>query len=202
MKCNMLKDLLPSYIEGLTSKESNEEIEKHFENCQECRICYQEMTGEIPGQLYGIEVKEIDYLKKIRQKYFRILAFTAGGVAVVLLILVKLFVLGFPAVSKDMDMTYQVKDNFLKIDFQLKNNHALTRRNVEPQFIYNDKRKIIGIEYRYKPVWVFNNPFDDVGTNFSLGTEIPHQDSEEQYTITLIIEYADKVLTFVNGELS
>ena len=30
MKCEMIRDLLPLYIDGLTSKESNQEIEKHL----------------------------------------------------------------------------------------------------------------------------------------------------------------------------
>ena len=47
MKCEMIRDLLPLYIDGLTSKESNQEIEKHLKNCEECQKYYQEMTGGI-----------------------------------------------------------------------------------------------------------------------------------------------------------
>ena len=128
------------------------------------------------------------------------LAIVAGSVAVVLLILVRLFAVGFPVSSKDMDMTYKVKDNNLQIDFQLKNGHDLTSRSRETQFVYDDNHKVIGIEYRYEPVWVFNNPFDDVGSSFSLGTEIP-QASKEQYTNTIVIQYSDKTVKFVNGKL-
>lgn len=46
MKCEMIRDLLPLYIDGLTSKESNQEIEKHLKNCEECQKYYQEMTGD------------------------------------------------------------------------------------------------------------------------------------------------------------
>lgn len=89
----------------------------------------------------------------------------------------------------------------MEIDFQLKNGHDLSRRSVEPQFVYAYGNKVIGIEYRYKPVWVFNNPFDNIGSTFSLGTEIPDRDSKEQYTNKLIVEYSDKTVTFINGEL-
>ena len=37
MKCEIVKDLLPSYIDGLTSAESNSEVEAHLETCQECK---------------------------------------------------------------------------------------------------------------------------------------------------------------------
>ncbi|MDD2498630.1 MAG: zf-HC2 domain-containing protein, partial [Desulfitobacteriaceae bacterium] len=33
MKCEIIKDLLPSYIDGLTSSESNLQIEEHLNNC-------------------------------------------------------------------------------------------------------------------------------------------------------------------------
>lgn len=200
MRCDIIKDLLPSYIEGLTSKTSNEEIEKHLDTCEECRTFYQEMTGEIKEKLPVTEVKELDYLKKIRKKNFRTVAIVAGSVAVVLLILVSLFAVGFPVSSKDMDMTYKLKDNHLEIDFQLKNGHDLISRSAEYQFVYDGNHKVIGIEYRYKPVWALNNPFDDVGSSFSLGTEIP-QDSQEQYSNTIVIEYSDKTVKFVNGKL-
>ncbi|KUO67148.1 MAG: hypothetical protein APF84_15825 [Gracilibacter sp. BRH_c7a] len=202
MKCDIVKDLLPLYIEGLTSKDSNEEIEKHLESCEGCRTFHQEMSGEIEEKLpVSTDVQELDYLKKVRKKNRRSIAITAGSVVVVLLIVVSLFAVGFPVSSKDMDMTYEITDNKLLIDFQLKNGHDLTRRSIDPEFIYDENRKVIGIVDRYKPVWVFNNPFDDVGTKFSLGIEMPSRDSQEGYTNTLIIEYADKTIKFVNGEL-
>jgi len=36
---------------------------------------------------------------------------------------------------------------------------------------------------------------------FSLGIEIPSEEDQEQYTSTIIIEYSDKIVKFVNGEL-
>ena len=33
MKCEMIRDLLPLYIDGLTSEESNKEIDKHLKTC-------------------------------------------------------------------------------------------------------------------------------------------------------------------------
>lgn len=43
MKCEVVRDLLPLYIDKLTSEESNKEIEKHLKNCKECYQYYQEM---------------------------------------------------------------------------------------------------------------------------------------------------------------
>ena len=43
MKCEIVRDLLPSYIDGLTSSVTNEEIEKHLDECVMCRQYYREM---------------------------------------------------------------------------------------------------------------------------------------------------------------
>ena len=47
MKCEIIRDLLPSYIDGLTSEESNQAIEEHLEGCRECRRYLEEMRKEI-----------------------------------------------------------------------------------------------------------------------------------------------------------
>lgn len=180
---------------------SNEEIEKHLAACEECRTFHQEMMGEIKEELPVTEKKELDYLKKVRKNYIRKAAITAGSVVVILLLFVSLFAVGFPVSSQDMDMTYEIKDNYLEINFQLKNGHDLIRPFVKPEFIYDDNRQVIGIEQYCRFAWGFDNPFDDVGSSFSLGTELPDQDTKDKYSNTIIIEFADKTVKFVNGEL-
>ena len=36
MKCYVVKDLLPYYIDGLSSEEVNAEIKEHLESCADC----------------------------------------------------------------------------------------------------------------------------------------------------------------------
>lgn len=60
MKCAIIRDLLPSYIDKLTSEESNREIEKHLETCSDCQSCYDSMTEDIDKilpQAYPDDVK-------------------------------------------------------------------------------------------------------------------------------------------------
>ena len=39
MKCEIIRDLLPSYVDGLTSEESNREITAHVAECAPWRRC-------------------------------------------------------------------------------------------------------------------------------------------------------------------
>lgn len=45
--CEIIYDLLPSYIEKLTSKTTNKYIKKHLTMCDKCREVYLEMRSNI-----------------------------------------------------------------------------------------------------------------------------------------------------------
>ena len=36
LTCGVVRDLLPSYVEGLTSPESNAAVERHLSECPDC----------------------------------------------------------------------------------------------------------------------------------------------------------------------
>ncbi len=68
--CEMIRDLLPSYIDELTNDVTNKEIEEHIKECCTCEKALQEMRApeiELPEP----EAKEIDFLKKTKQKQKR-----------------------------------------------------------------------------------------------------------------------------------
>ena len=43
--CELVKDLLPSYVDGLTSDETNEFIESHVKECPECKALLNDMKS-------------------------------------------------------------------------------------------------------------------------------------------------------------
>ena len=85
LTCEVVRDLLPSYVDGLTNDVSNQAVEQHMKTCENCRKLYREMREPMNGdevseinneQKANFKVpSEIDYLKKIRKKNrMRILA--------------------------------------------------------------------------------------------------------------------------------
>lgn len=70
-ECEIIKDLLPLYIDKLTSKASNEFIEKHLKDCKFCKEEYNILNSNIDCEINIPE--ENNYLKKfnkIKTKYF------------------------------------------------------------------------------------------------------------------------------------
>jgi len=83
LPCEVVRDLLPSYIDGLTSPETAELIKAHLSTCETCRAIHREMTGQEPPKA---EQPELDYLKKIRASGLRLrrIAIAAGCAVIVL----------------------------------------------------------------------------------------------------------------------
>lgn len=65
MKCDIVRDLLPSYIDGLCSNESKSIIEKHLKQCEECKMYYNNMVSDL-SQLS--EVDEAFFQENLKEK--------------------------------------------------------------------------------------------------------------------------------------
>lgn len=67
--CEIIQDLLPSYVDGITNTVSNETINEHVKECQKCARILSDMQEE-PGSFSSVESnnREIDYLKKVKRK--------------------------------------------------------------------------------------------------------------------------------------
>lgn len=67
MNCDIIQDLIPSYIDGICSEASKNYVEEHIENCAECReivaLCKNNaLTGNLAEQ------KVLEGLRKIKAK--------------------------------------------------------------------------------------------------------------------------------------
>lgn len=58
MNCNIIKDLIPLYIDECCSPEASEEVKKHIGCCAECRKVFESMTDDITKEETNFEVKK------------------------------------------------------------------------------------------------------------------------------------------------
>lgn len=70
INCDIIKDLIPSYLEGLCSEESKKAVEAHLAACPECRshleaIRHIELSTEKSGQ------GQLNFMKRVKQYYTR-----------------------------------------------------------------------------------------------------------------------------------
>lgn len=100
--CDLIQDLMPLYIDGLTSEVTGAQIQEHLQICADCRKKYEMMVQSITateGEKKIEEQKEIDYLKKVkkssRKKLF--IGFVSALVILLFAFCLKVFIIGYEA---------------------------------------------------------------------------------------------------------
>ena len=90
MKCDIIKDLMPGYIDGLLSEAGSDAVREHLEDCEACKHVYMQMKEEIilqgegrQGENIFVEQAALDGLRKVnsRTKRLRTVALLGGLLA-------------------------------------------------------------------------------------------------------------------------
>ena len=71
LPCDIVRDLLPSYVDGLTNPVTNLSVQKHLESCDSCRSIYSHMTAKTGADQDPVQEKELNFLKKHRKRSLR-----------------------------------------------------------------------------------------------------------------------------------
>ena len=187
MKCEIIKDLLPSYIDGLTSNESNSEIEAHLETCQECKDVLDQMKTEIDVESIQLNKEKIKPFKKLSKRVLQSVLITLAGCIIIAGSYLFFFEIGWKADSKDIDINYSYQDGRIQIDFELTNGKVLNP----------------WMDYKKSPVTItftecFDSVLDDIGNEYSYGIREEDQ-SGKMKTFTeedvILLKFKDKTET-------
>lgn len=96
LTCGVVRDLLPSYVEGLLGEESRQAVDRHLEGCPGCTAQRDAMAAPAAGP--EETVKEVDFLKKVKKRSAKRIVLAVVCTALVLLggLALKVFVIGTP----------------------------------------------------------------------------------------------------------
>lgn len=86
LTCELVQDLLPSYIDGLTSDVTNVAVREHISHCDKCKTTLENMSQPCNEEKIIYEKKEIDFLKKARKKNIRVIVSSLVSVVLVIAI--------------------------------------------------------------------------------------------------------------------
>lgn len=90
--CKIVQDLLPNYIDGLTSAETKIYIENHLNECKDCKNVLNNMQLHLNSNK-KINNNDIDYLKKVRRKMYTLILILLIIITSVLCIFVRRFLI-------------------------------------------------------------------------------------------------------------
>lgn len=68
LSCNVIRDLIPVYVDDICSTETSAIVEEHLQDCNACRNLV-EMIKETEFVSREADIKEIDYMKKVRKHF-------------------------------------------------------------------------------------------------------------------------------------
>lgn len=84
--CKIVQDLLPNYIDKLTTLETNEFIENHLKECKECTKILENMKKDFDIETKNKDKKVINFIKKYNKK-MRILKLIILSIIVIYLVI-------------------------------------------------------------------------------------------------------------------
>ncbi len=108
LPCEIVKDLLPGYIEGLSSKETSIAVENHLSECQECKAVANNMMNEESNVKSTNEMCENDdkqLFKKIKKRLNRKTKVICGISIAIVIIAISSFYALFSAPIKKVNLS-------------------------------------------------------------------------------------------------
>ena len=195
MKCEIILDLLPLYIEGLTNQTTAEEMERHLKKCGKCRQYYKEMTGKLPDILPKAETDSVKLLKKERKRRRKIHAVIE--VLCFLLFMAVLAVMPRDINYKDVQLEYGMNGNKAYVSMRPKPYVGGIVFNGEVKTLRDENGESIGVcqELEVLSGW---GMLGRLGKKGGCSWESDPSDgrmTEWKFT------FHDKVVTIRNGEL-
>ncbi len=172
LTCGVVRDLLPSYVEALTSQETNAAVEAHLAVCPACAGLRADLAGEGVQPAPSPAVPEVDYLKKVKRRagWRVVLAAVCTVLILAAALAVNGFIIGRPIQQEGM--SYTMEDDAGAMELRIYSNWSgvaycrfeiersggvvrVTGRQVLPSWLYRtaDHRERISLK-GVKEVWL------------------------------------------------
>ncbi len=101
MRCNVVRDLLPLYFEGMCSEETGKQLAEHLEDCESCRHIKQELDKEQEWTVENADWdKVISPLKKVNKKLRKKNYFIVVCTFLLIVVLVATSILTYGQITK------------------------------------------------------------------------------------------------------
>lgn len=115
LTCGVVRDLLPSYVEGLLCGESQRAVDRHLAGCPHCAGALAAMRE--PEAEAEEQSREVDYLKQVKKRGHGKIVLSAVCTAAVLIagLLLGVFVIGTPLRPQNVAAAGRVENNVLHL---------------------------------------------------------------------------------------
>lgn len=84
--CDIVKDILPLYVDGVVSEETKELVEEHLRVCENCKKELEDLTQMLPKLKVDVE-EEVEVFKKVKSQINR-KKYIAASISIALTLMV------------------------------------------------------------------------------------------------------------------
>lgn len=185
-ECKIVQDLLPNYIENLTSNETSEFIKGHLDNCKECNEIYNKMNIKLESNTENSTKKDINFFKKYNKRLF-----------LFKLIIVIILIIFIIATARKMIIISNLSskaEEFVKSD----NYHY-----VEYNYNYGKYEKIEKFKLGDKIKLVFSNIDDENHQTITIFTKekISEDEYGSRYLANIYVNNNDNNVAYLNRNI-
>ncbi len=137
--CDIIRDLIPSYLDKVSSEATNKLVEKHLETCKNCLEELQNMSKDVDAEeiekLEG-QGEKIDYLKGYRRNKIKQIIF---GIAWTIIIILAFYLLDLLLPNWLQDVEYPININKVNVEYMYKEYDPYKKCDRLFVYLYSDK---------------------------------------------------------------
>lgn len=144
VNCDVIQDLLPSYVDKISSESTNKLVEEHIKSCEKCQEALQSMSKDIDKKIIEDQDEQLDYLKGFRKDKVKSVIF---AITLTVCICLGIFILLFLLNSTFYDKNFYVSTNDINVEYMYMD--KVYNKDNLTVYLYSDKYdKIQGTEYK------------------------------------------------------
>lgn len=142
INCDIIKDLLPSYIDKTSSKSTNKLVKDHLQKCKDCSLTFSYMNKDIDSELLFNQNEHIDFLKGYK-KAKTIAIIKAILITIIVILVLFLF---FQEVISKSEFFIDINNLYISYDAE----EIIDENTIELQFIAIDKK--FNLDFKYEEI--------------------------------------------------
>lgn len=156
LPCEVVRDLFPSYIDGLTGKTTNEMIKEHVEECAPCKEILVAMQAPTNPAFSIEEKKTVDFLKKNRKRngIIALGSMIAAILVIAIVLCIKTFFMGRYAYPEMMAWDLAVSGNRMELELYMGTQSAVSTVK------YEETDGVVKVSAEYVGRSIFNQKSD------------------------------------------
>ena len=187
LDCNIVRDMLPLFIENLTSEDSNNAINQHLEQCEYCRKYLENIQK--PIDCPTVPKKEIDYMRKVKHSFKQRAYILSGVITIFCIILIgiflRLFIIGTPIFIGDAPINFRWNYDMDSKVYSIHGTIEGTNTGARIKMYEDKKNNQIKIKiYEIMPSVFYSNNQFSVKIPWNGEADIVWQGNERQQIIT------------------